>query len=122
MGKDCFTFVAVSLSCYKEEVVTAFREKVAAMSEVLECYHIAGDEDYLLKVLAQDMPAYEHFLLHRLATIEGVGKVRTRFIMSTVRWVVLPNSSTIRCPASQVRFPKSSSVASLISLAFRCMC
>ncbi|GIV57949.1 MAG: AsnC family transcriptional regulator [Rhodothermaceae bacterium] len=78
-------FIQVTLSRHGAEHVRAFREQVQALPEVLECYHISGESDYLLKVVAPDIGCYEDFLLHRLAAIPNIGRIHTSFVLSTVK-------------------------------------
>jgi DNA-binding Lrp family transcriptional regulator len=51
--------------------------------EVLECHHIAGDEDFLLKVMAASPAAYEDFVLEKLTKVGGIEKVKTTFVLSS---------------------------------------
>ncbi len=84
-GKRTLAFVAISLGLHSAESIYAFQKEIAALPEVLECYHISGDEDYLLKVLVRDMETYEDFIIHRLTCLENITRVRTHFVMSTVK-------------------------------------
>ena len=56
---------------------------MATLPEVLECHHIAGDEDFLLKVVAASPLDYEKFVLEKLTAIEGVQRVKTTFVLSS---------------------------------------
>lgn len=85
VGRGTCAWVTISLASHHAIAVEGFQKAIAALEEVLECYHIAGEDDYLLKVLVADMPAYEHFIIHKLASIINVGKVRTNFVMSVVK-------------------------------------
>ena len=58
-------------------------EAVQKLPEVLECHHIAGDEDFLLKVVAANPADYEAFVLERLTEIAGIEKVKTTFVLSS---------------------------------------
>jgi Lrp/AsnC family transcriptional regulator, leucine-responsive regulatory protein len=53
---------------------------------VLECYHVAGEDDFILKVAVENISQYERFLLDKLARIKGVNRVNTIFILSTVKF------------------------------------
>ncbi|MDA8337055.1 MAG: Lrp/AsnC family transcriptional regulator [Peptococcaceae bacterium] len=68
-----------------------FLEKVAELSAVQECHHVAGDEDYLLKVRASGLPELERLVSAELKGLPGVVKTRTTIVMSTVK-------ETIRLP------------------------
>ena len=76
-------FVSVILESHKLENSLRFREAVAGLPEVLECHHIAGDEDFLLKVVAASPLDYEKFVLEKLTAIEGVQRVKTTFVLSS---------------------------------------
>jgi Lrp/AsnC family leucine-responsive transcriptional regulator len=49
----------------------------------LECHHIAGEEDFLLKVVAANPADYESFVLEKLTRIDGIEKVKTTFVLSS---------------------------------------
>ena len=78
-------YVALSLREHGAERLEAFRTHVESLPEVLECYHVSGENDFLLKVVARDIRAYEDFLLHRLTSIPYIGKIHTSFVLSTVK-------------------------------------
>lgn len=70
--------------------IPAFKEAVAACREVLECYHLAGDADYFLKVLTKSTSDLEIFLTGTVKRIEGVRKTRTMVVLSTVKESMSP--------------------------------
>lgn len=77
--------VDVQLGSHESRGVDGFREAVAALPEVLECYHLSGETDYLLKVVAPSIEAYEVFLLEQLTKVPNIGRVHTSFVLSTVK-------------------------------------
>jgi len=79
-GYDLVAFVAVTLS--SPESRSAFLEALAGLAEVLECHHVAGDDDYLLKVLVCGTQGLEQ-LVTELKTTAGVGRTRTTVVLST---------------------------------------
>ncbi len=98
VGKGTTAIVSVSLTAHNAKNVKKFWKSIEKLNEVLECYHIAGAEDFMLKVVVEDMKSYEDFLLHRLTAIENIGKIRTSFVLSTVKYqtkIPLTNSSEI---------------------------
>jgi DNA-binding Lrp family transcriptional regulator len=66
--------------------VQKFLKSVERLPEVLECYHIAGDYDFILKVIVDNIRTYENFLLEKLTAIENIGKIKTSFVMSTIKY------------------------------------
>ncbi len=85
VGKGTQVFVAVSLELHEPKTIERFTRKVGDCSAILECYHIAGEYDYLLKVLASDIAEYENLLLHTLTRLPGVRQVRTLFVLSMIK-------------------------------------
>ena len=85
VGKSTLAYVQVSLTQHGAERVEAFRRAVEKLPQVMECYHISGDSDFLLKIVAQDIGAYESFLLHEFSGIPGVARIHTSFVLSTVK-------------------------------------
>lgn len=85
VGYDLLCFVSVSLQRHQVSEVTHFHEAIQDMPEVLECHHLTGDHDYLLKVVAKNTADLEHFLVHRLTPIEGVARIHTSVVLSEVK-------------------------------------
>ena len=78
-------FVNVSLMLHGADKVAAFQRQVEKLPQVMECYHISGDSDFLLKIVASDIGAYESFLLHEFGQIPHIGRIHTSFVLSTVK-------------------------------------
>ena len=85
VGMGTVSFVAVSLNLHQKDSIENFHEFVGACSSVRECYHIAGNDDYILKVYTRDIDDYENFLLHSLTRIKGIDRVKTMFVLSTLK-------------------------------------
>ncbi len=83
VGRGTLAFVAVKQLDHQTEAHHRFLQAVAEIPEVIEVHHVAGEEDFLLKVAVRDMRAYEHFLLERLARLPGLDRVRTTFVLSS---------------------------------------
>ena len=84
-GYDMLCFVNVSLQLHDVEQVTGFRNAVAQIPEVLECHHVTGDYDYLLKVVAHNTRDLEKFLLEKLTPIPGVARIHTSLVLNEVK-------------------------------------
>lgn len=83
LGKPVTAFVSVIMRIHGQETDASLRKAVAKLPEVLECHHIAGDEDYLLKVVAASPIDYERFVLGKLMKIAGIEKIKTTFVLSS---------------------------------------
>ena len=82
------TFVAfchIKLVQHTQDYVIKFEKEVANLAEVLECYHISGDYDYLLKVIVKDMDAFREFMVNKLTSINHIGSTHSMFVINEVK-------------------------------------
>ncbi len=84
VGLPVSVFVSVRLQAQTDEHLAAFEAAIAEMPEVMECYVMSGASDYLLRVVAPDLGAYEEFLRTRLTRIPGVRGVESAFALKRV--------------------------------------
>jgi len=78
-------FCQIKLMQHSKDYVIKFEKEVANLNEVIECYHISGDYDYLLKVIVQDMDAFREFMVKKLTTISHIGSTHSTFMISEVK-------------------------------------
>ena len=83
--KAFVAFCHIKLIQHSQEYVVKFEREVANLSEVLECYHISGDYDYLLKVIVKDMEAFREFMVNKLTNINHIGSTHSMFVISEVK-------------------------------------
>jgi len=85
VGRGMIAFVLVSLTEHTKKSIERFRKEILRQAEVLECYHLAGEGDFLLKVIERDIEAYKDFLVGKLTGMYGVGQVRTMIVFETLK-------------------------------------
>ena len=85
VDKAFVAFCHIKLIQHAQEYVVKFEKEVANLVEVLECYHISGDYDYLLKVLVKDMPAFREFIVNKLTSINHIGSTHSMFVINEVK-------------------------------------
>lgn len=85
-GMPVSVFVSVTLEKQVEAGLEAFERAVRALPEVMECYLMTGDSDYLLRVVAADVAAFRRFLLDHLTRIPGVANIRSSFALNQVKY------------------------------------
>lgn len=78
-------FCQIKLVQHTKTSVTQFEKQVTRLEEVLECYNVSGEYDYLLKVMVRDMEAYREFMLHKLTTLDHIGSTQSTFVISQVK-------------------------------------
>lgn len=79
-------FCHLKLVQHTKEFVTKFENEVVKLKEVLECYHVSGDYDYILKIAVKDMEAYREFLVTKLTTLDHIGSTHSTFMISEVKY------------------------------------
>jgi DNA-binding Lrp family transcriptional regulator len=86
LGLDLNVFISVSLKYQTRAALESFEAKVCAREEVMECYLMSGNEDYLLRVAVPDILALERFILDQLSPMEEVSQIRSSFALKQVRY------------------------------------
>lgn len=85
IGKSLAAFCNVTLQVHSLPLLKTFEAAMSKLEEVMECYHVAGTYDYLLKVVVKDMSKYQDFLTNKLATIENIANVNSLFVMTEIK-------------------------------------
>jgi len=112
VGLPVSVFVNVTLEKQVERALEVFEAAVRQRPEVLECYLMTGEADYLLRVVVADLAAYERFLMEHLTRVPGVSSIKSSFALKQVQYrTALPLSqleaaSTTR-GAGRTRGPKA---------------
>ena len=83
--KGFVVFCHLKLIQHTKEFLTKFESEVVKLREVLECHHVSGDYDYILKILVKDMEAYREFLVTKLTSLEHIGSTHSTFMISEVK-------------------------------------
>ncbi len=86
LGLQVSVFVQVTLEKQIEAALEHFESAVLARPEVMECYLMTGDADYHLRVVAEDLPAYERFLMDHLTRVPGIANIRSSFALKQVKY------------------------------------
>ena len=85
VGYDMLCFVHISLQLHQPDQVEGIREAIRGMPEVLECYHVTGEFDYLLKVVIKNRKDLERFVIDRLTSVPGVARIHTSLVLNQVK-------------------------------------
>ena len=78
-------FCHVRLTQHVKEQLVGFENQVVQLPEVLECYHVSGDYDYMLKINVADMEAYREFMTSKLTTLSHIGSTHSVFMIEEVK-------------------------------------
>jgi Lrp/AsnC family transcriptional regulator len=85
LGLGISVFVAIETGDHSAAWIESFAKTVAAMPEIVECWRLGGDVDYLLRVVVSDMTAYDGFYRKLTARVSSLRKVTSRFAMECVK-------------------------------------
>jgi len=85
IGFSIMAMVSISLSLSSLSSVAAIKKRFVELDEVVECYQIAGANDFVLKVIAKDIKAYGEFMNKRLTQIEGIQVIKSSFVIDNVK-------------------------------------
>lgn len=86
IGMNVHVFIQVKLGHQIRRELKAFEQTVSSWPEVMECYLMAGDFDYLIRVAMPSLDAYQHFLDEKLTQFEGIESVKSSFSLKQVRY------------------------------------
>jgi Lrp/AsnC family transcriptional regulator, leucine-responsive regulatory protein len=86
LGANVSVFIQVTLEKQTEPVLDSFEAAIAGFPEVMECYLMTGDSDYLLRVVVSDTVALQHFIVGRLSKTRGVANIRSSFALKQVKY------------------------------------
>jgi Lrp/AsnC family leucine-responsive transcriptional regulator len=85
VNKGFIVFCHIKLIQHTREFLTKFENQVVKLTEILECHHVSGDYDYILKIAVKDMEEYREFLVTKLTTLEHIGSTHSTFMISEVK-------------------------------------
>lgn len=85
VGYDMLCFVNMNLQLHQQEQMDTVRAAILAIPEVLECYSLTGEYDYLLKVAIRNRQDLERFVIHHLTKISGVHQVHTSIVLTELK-------------------------------------
>lgn len=78
-------FCQIKLSKHIQENISSLEKEIALLDEVVECYHLSGEFDYILKVYVQDMDHFREFMVSKLTAIQHIGNSQTSFAIHEVK-------------------------------------
>jgi Lrp/AsnC family transcriptional regulator, leucine-responsive regulatory protein len=85
VGFDLLAIINVSLSLHQISNLQMVKENLVRLDEVLECYQMTGDVDFLLKVAIKDMYSYTEFVNNKLSGIPGIQNIKTSFVLDVLK-------------------------------------
>ena len=85
INKGFVVFCHVKLIKHSRDLISEFEKEVVTLTEVLECFHVSGDYDYILKVFVKDMDAFREFMVKKLTNLNHIGSTHSSFVINQVK-------------------------------------
>ena len=85
LGFDMLCFIQISLQLHQIEQVNHFRTTIQQIPAVLECHHVTGEYDYLLKIAVRNRQELERLVMEKLTPIPGVARIHTSLVFSEIK-------------------------------------
>ncbi|MCW5624420.1 MAG: Lrp/AsnC family transcriptional regulator [Burkholderiales bacterium] len=108
LGLQVSVFIQVRLEKQVETALDVFEKAMLERPEVMECYLMTGEADYLLRVVVPDIQALQDFIVNFLSRVPGVGNIQSSFALKQVKYkTALPLPDQVRAVARPARPPGS---------------
>lgn len=85
MGYDMICFININLQMHQPDEVEKFRQRISRLPEVLECHHVTGEFDYLLKVAIKNREDLDRFVIKQLTPIPGIARIYTSLALNEIK-------------------------------------
>ena len=83
--KDFIVLCQVKLVQHKKEYISQFEKEITQFPEVLECFHVSGDSDYILKICVKDIQEYREFMVSKLTNLQHIASTQSSFMIKEVK-------------------------------------
>ena len=85
IGKQIIAYCQVTLLQHEKLLMSDFAQKIKGFSEIMECHHVSGNFDFLLKIAASDINQFYEFINEKLSAVEGISTIHTSFVMHSFK-------------------------------------
>ena len=85
VNKNFIVLCHVKLIQHKKEYISQFEEEIIQFPEVLECFHVSGDHDYILKICVRDIEQYRDFMVSKITSLEHIASTQSSFMIKEVK-------------------------------------
>ncbi|MCH2224704.1 MAG: Lrp/AsnC family transcriptional regulator [Crocinitomicaceae bacterium] len=86
INRPLINYCSVTLLRHNTDYFKEFERQIRWMDQILECYYVSGNTDYLLKVISSDMNEYQDFILNKLSKLEMISNINSQFVMKHIKF------------------------------------
>lgn len=83
--KDFLVLCHIKLDQHRKEYITQFEKEIVLFPEILECFHVSGDYDYIVKICVQDIMEYREFMVTKLTSLKHIASTQSSFSIKVVK-------------------------------------
>ncbi len=85
VNKSVTVICHISLQKHEKSLLTQFEKDIQDVEEVIECFHIAGNYDYILKVIVPNLDAYSNFIKNKITAVVNISNIQSSFVMTAIK-------------------------------------
>lgn len=85
IGKQIIAYCQITLFKHQKELIDEFKQEMLRLTEVMECHHVSGNFDFLLKVAVNDMNSFQKFINDKLSVVEGISTIHSSFVLDSFK-------------------------------------
>ncbi len=85
LGIGIQVIIQISLSRQRDNAISNFVKHIQKIDEIMECYQVTGNADYIMKIMVKDISAFEKLIAEKISKIEEIGQMKTMVILSQVK-------------------------------------
>lgn len=85
IGKQIIAYCQITLFKHQKGLIDEFKQEMLRLTEVMECHHVSGNFDFLLKVAVNDMNSFQKFINDKLSVVEGISTIHSSFVLDSFK-------------------------------------
>ena len=85
IGKKIVAYCQVTLLKHQKDLISDFKDQTLLLPEIMECHHISGNFDFLLKVVLEDISDFHQFINEKLSVFDGISTIHSSFVLDSVK-------------------------------------
>lgn len=85
VGKQIISYCQITLYKHQKEMIDTFKQCILLIPEIMECHHVSGNFDFLLKISVNDMNQFQEFINEKLSLVEGISKIQNSFVLNSYK-------------------------------------
>jgi Lrp/AsnC family leucine-responsive transcriptional regulator len=85
IGKQIIAYCQITLFKHQKNLIDEFKHKMFDLPEVMECHHVSGNFDFLIKVAVNDMNSFQVFINEKLSVVEGISTIHSSFVLDSFK-------------------------------------